>query len=304
MVSRLGLGTMLWGLAVDREEARDQLAAFTAAGGTLVDTAHRYGDGAAEELLGSFVGDVVSRDDLVICTKAGLAQRGEQRVVDASRGRLMSQLDESLRRLATDHVDLWLVHAWDDQTPLEETVSALAWAYETGRARYVGVSNFTGWQVARVASLLERAGVPLVTDEVEYSLVNRTVEAEVVPAAAALGFGVLTWAPLGRGVLTGKYRHGIPTGTRAASARFPGFVQRFLDERSRTIAAGVLTAADGLGVSAAATALAWVRDRPGVTAALVGARTTVQLTEALRSDDLTLPTQIVAALDDLSGPLG
>jgi aryl-alcohol dehydrogenase-like predicted oxidoreductase len=212
----------------------------------------------------------------------------------------MSQLDESLARLRTDHVDLWLVHAYDDQTPLEETVSALVWAYESGRARYVGVANFTGWQVARVYSLLERAGVPLVADEVEYSLVNRTVEHEVAPAAAALEFGVLAWAPLGRGVLTGKYRHGVPTGSRATSARFPGFVQRFLDERSRTVAGAVVTAAEGLGLNPAAVALAWVRDRTSVASALVGARTSAQLREALSSEDVRLPAEIVSALEDVS----
>lgn len=299
-VSRVGLGTMLWGTSVSAEEARDHLELFVARGGTLVDTAHRYGEGVAEELLGAMIGAVVPRDDIVVCTKAGLSQRGEQRVVDASRGRLMSQLDLSLRRLGTDHVDLWLVHAYDDQTPMEETASALAWAYQSGRARYVGASNFTGWQVTRLYSLLERSGVPLICDEVEYSLVNRTAEHEVVPAAEALGFGVLAWSPLGRGVLSGKYRHGVPAGSRATSARFAGFVQRFLDEQSRTVAAGVVTAAEGLGLRPAEVALAWVRDRPGVTSALVGARTTAQLKEALEAEDVRLPTEIVTALEDVS----
>lgn len=300
-VSRLGLGTMLWGLSVDQAEARDHLDLFVSAGGTLVDTAHRYGEATpAEEMLGALLGDVVARDEIVICTKAGLSQRGDQRVVDASRGRLMTQLDASLRRLRTDHVDLWLVHAYDDQTRLEETASALVWAYESGRARYVGVSNYTGWQVARMASLLERSGVAMVADEVEYSLVNRTAEQEVVPAAQALGFDVIAWSPLGRGVLSGKYRHGVPSGSRASSPRFPGFVQRFLDERSRTTATAVTTAADGLGIPPVSVALAWVRDRPAVASALIGARTGGQLREALASEDVRLPGEISQALEDVS----
>ena len=161
----------------------------------------------------------------------------------------MSQLDTSLERLGTDHVDLWLVHTWCDDVPLTETLSALEWAVGTGRARYVGVSNYTGWQSARALTLLEQARVPLVANEIEYSLVNRTAEHELVSAAQALGFGLLPWSPLGRGVLTGKYRHGIPADSRAASRDFPRFTERYLDERSANIVEAVAIAAQGLGVS-------------------------------------------------------
>ena len=215
-VSRLALGTMTWGQGTDEHEARDQLMAFTEAGGTLIDTAAGYGEGASERLIGSFIGDVVAREDLVIATKAGISRRSGERVTDAARGTLLRTLDASLRRLGVDHVDLWQVHTWVDDTPLEETLSALDQAVSSGRAAYAGISNYSGWQTAQAATW-QRA-VPgratLASTQVEYSLLNRRIETEVVPAAAALGLGILPWSPLGRGVLTGKYRTGTPTGSR------------------------------------------------------------------------------------------
>ncbi|MEW1953599.1 aldo/keto reductase [Terrabacter sp. NPDC080008] len=299
-VTPLALGTMLWGNAVDRHEAGDHLRAFVDAGGNLVDTAYGYGGGDAETILGELLGGSVDRDDLVVCTKAGISRAGGQRRVDVSRRGLMGQLETSLRRLGTDHVDLWLVHTWSDEVPLSETLSALEWAASTGRARYVGVSNYSGWQSARAFSMLESARIPLVANEVEYSLVCRTPEHEVAPAASSLGFGLLPWSPLGRGVLTGKYRNGIPSGSRAASKDFPGFAERFLDEPARRVADAVAMAARGLGAKPAEVALAWVRERPGVAAPIVGARTSTQLRSALASLELTLPDEIVAALDDVS----
>jgi aryl-alcohol dehydrogenase-like predicted oxidoreductase len=291
---------MLWGNTVDRHEAGDHLRAFVQAGGNLVDTAYGYGGGDAETILGGLLDGTIPRDDIVICTKAGISRAGGERRVDVSRRGLMAQLDASLRRLGTDHVDLWLVHTWSDDVPLTETLSALEWAATSGRARYVGVSNYSGWQSARAFSLLESARIPLVANEVEYSLVRRDPEDEVAPAATALGFGLLPWSPLGRGVLTGKYRNGIPSGSRAASPDFPGFAERFLDENTTRVADAVTMAARGLGAKPAEVALAWVRDRPGVAAPIVGARTAAQLRSALASLDLSLPAEIVGALDDVS----
>lgn len=302
-VSSLALGTMTWGNGIDVHDAAEHMRMFVDEGGTLVDTAYGYGGGAAESILGTVLRETVSRADVIICTKAGISRSADERRVDLSRRALMTQLDASLARLGTDHVDLWLAHTWSDDAPLAETLSALEWAVATGRARYVGVSNYSGWQSARAATLLEQARVPLVANEVEFSLVCRSAESEVAPAAAALGFGLLAWSPLARGVLTGKYRRGIPSGSRAASADFPRFAERFLDERSANIVAGVVTAADGLDVSPAEVALAWVRDRPGVTAPIVGVRTAGQLRTALSSQDLVLPAEITAALDDVSGRL-
>jgi aryl-alcohol dehydrogenase-like predicted oxidoreductase len=299
-VTPLALGTMLWGNAVDRHEAGDHLRAFVEAGGNLVDTAFGYGGGDAETILGGLLDGEVPRDDLVICTKAGISRAGGERRVDVSRRGLMSQLETSLRRLGTDHVDLWLVHTWSDDVPLSETLSALEWAATSGRARYVGVSNYSGWQSARAYSLLESARIPLVANEIEYSLVCRAPEHEVAPAATTLGFGLLPWSPLGRGVLTGKYRNGIPSGSRAASSDFPGFAERFLDEQTTRVAHAVAMAARGLGAKPGEVALSWVRDRPGVAAPIVGARTSAQLRSALASLELSLPSEIVAALDDVS----
>ncbi|WP_460967807.1 aldo/keto reductase [Pedococcus soli] len=299
-VSRLALGTMTWGRTTDEENAREQLRTFLDAGGNLLDTAHGYSDGAAEEIIGRLMGDAVDREDVVLCTKSGISRRSGQRVVDTSRHSLLRQLDTSLERLGTDHVDLWLVHTWSDEAPLTETLSALEWAVATGRARYVGVSNFSGWQSARAFSLLEQARVPLVANEVEYSLVNRNPEPDLLEAAQALGFGILPWSPLGRGVLTGKYRHGIPADSRAASRDFPRFTARYLDDRSTNIVEALAIAAKGLEVSTTEVALAWVRDRPGVVSPVVGARTTAQLRTSLASEQLELPAELVAALDEVS----
>ena len=299
-MSRLALGTMSWGAGTTVEDARDHLKTYLAAGGDFVDTAYGYGDGASEKALGGMLGDLVPRDDLVICTKAGVSRRSGTRVVDTSRRALMHQLETSLKRMATPYVDLWLVHTWSDDTPLEETLSALEWAVTSGRARYVGVSNYSGWQAAHAATMMSANRIPLVANEIEYSLLNRMPEDELASAAQALGFGLLPWSPLGRGVLTGKYRHGIPADSRAASRDFSGLTGLNLSEESGQIVDAVAIAAQGMNVSLAEIALAWVRDRPGVVAPIVGARTTGQLRTALASEDLELPTELVQALDDVS----
>lgn len=301
-VSRLGLGTMTWGRDTDEHEARDQLIAFAEAGGTLVDTAAAYGGGAAEQLLGSLIGDVMARDELVLATKAGISARRGGRTHNTSRGHLLATLDASLERLGTDHVDLWQVHVWSDEAPLEETLAALDHAVTSGRASYVGISNYTGWQTAWAATW-QRAvpgRTPLASTQVEYSLLNRSVEAEVLPACAALGLGVFPWSPLGRGVLTGKYRTGTPADSRAASNHFSGFVGAYLTDRAAGVVEAVARAADGLGWTPLQVALVWLRDRPGVTAPIVGARTAAQLRGSLATDELALPQEIADALDDVS----
>ncbi|MGL5811698.1 MAG: aldo/keto reductase [Nocardioides sp.] len=301
-VSRLGLGTMTWGRDTDEHEAREQLANFVAAGGNLVDTAASYGDGASEEVIGRLVGTVVARDEIVVATKAGVSDLRGRRHFDTSRGSLLRDLDRSLSRLAVDHVDLWQVHVWTDQAPLDETLSALDLAVRSGRAAYVGISNYTGWQTARAATWQEavHGRVRLASAQVEYSLLARSVEAEVLPAARYHGLGVLPWSPLGRGVLTGKYRTGIPTGSRGASDDLGSFVEPYLDQRASRITEAVARAAEGLGWSPLQVALAWVRDRDGVTAPIVGAREAKQLDAALATEELSLPSEIVLALDDVS----
>ena len=295
---------MTWGRDTDEHEAREQLESFMEAGGTLVDTAGSYGDGRSERVLGDMLETAVPRSELVIATKSGISRSTGELVVDISRRALLDQLDESLHRLGTDHVDLWQIEAWSPYTPLAEVLSAVDVAVTSGRTRYAGISNFGGWQTGWVAAYQTGfAGrVPISSTQVEYSLVQREIEREVLPAVQTLGLGVLAWSPLGRGVLTGKYRTGLPADSRAASPHFSEFVETYLDGRSRKIVEATCTAADGLGVQPLEVALAWVRDRPGVTAALLGARTAAQLRGGLRSDELTLPPEIVDALDDVSTP--
>jgi len=291
---------MGWGTSTPVDDARDHLKTYLAAGGDLVDTAYGYANGASEEALGSMLGHLVPRDELVICTKAGITRRRGARVVDTSRRTLMHQLDTSLERMGTPYVDLWLVHAWSDDTPLDETLSALEWAVTSGRARYVGVSNYSGWQAAHAATLMAARRIQLVANEIEYSLLNRIPEDELASAALALGFGLMPWSPLGRGVLTGKYRHGIPADSRAASREFSGLASLNLTEESGQIVDAVSIAAKGMNVSPTEIALAWVRDRPGVVAPIVGARTIAQLRTALASEELELPVELRHALDDVS----
>lgn len=298
-VSDLTLGTMNWGDTVDEIFAEEILRDFRDAGGTTIDTAYGYGDGAAEQILGDLVagGD---RDDLVLVGKAGISRTTGSRVVDTSRGTLLNQLDASLHRLRTDHLDLWLVHTWADDVPLEETMSALEHAVSTGRARYVGVSNYSGWQLVAAHSILRDARIPLTANEVEYSLVARGPETEVLPAADHVGAGVLAWAPLGGGVLTGKYRRGVPADSRAASGRHTGWAARRLGGTSDSVVDAVATAADGLGASPAQIALSWTRTRPGISSLVVGVRNRTQLRTVLASAETQLPPQIAQALDDVS----
>ena len=302
-VSRLGLGTMAWGRDVEWPAARDLLADFVDGGGNLVDTAPAYGAGVAEKMIGKALATGLSRESLVIATKAGFVIRDGRRSIDTSRGALLNDLEQSLRRLKTDHVDLWQVHAWGE-APLEETLSALDSAVSRGMARYVGVSNFVGWQTATAATWQEadRGRTPLSSVQVEYSLLARRAEVEVVGAAQHHRMGVLAWSGLGRGALTGKYRDGrLPRDSRAASDHFGWFLEPYLQPRSTAIVDAVAHAAQGLGLTAAQVALAWVRDAPQVASALVGPRTTDQLAELLDAEEKELVTPIVAALDDISG---
>ncbi|MEH6377849.1 aldo/keto reductase [Streptomyces sp. KLMMK] len=304
-VSRIGLGTLTWGRDTDENGAAEQLKTFWEAGGTLVDTADVYADGAAEYLLGQLMEDLVPRRDLVIATKSGSVPDPDRRF-DGSRGYLLSALDASLERLGTDHVDLWQIHAFDPHTPVEETLQAVDIAVASGRARYAGVSNFCGWQLAKAATWqLAAPGVRtrLAGTQMEYSLLQRGIEREVLPAALDLGIGVLPSSPLGRGVLTGKYRHATPADSRGASEHLAPFVAPYLDETAGRVVDAVATAADGLATTALKVALAWVRDRPGVVAPIVGARTAQQLRTALSVESLTLPDEICRALDDVSAPV-
>ena len=232
-LSRLGLGTMTWGRDTDTHEAADQCRAFIEAGGNFIDTSSTYGDGDSERVIGGLIGTLVKREDVAIATKAGVSFPEGVRTVNNSRQSLIAELDRSLSRLETDYVDIWQIHSWDPHNPLEDTLSALDYAYSSGKARYVGISNFSGWQSARAITIQETnsAKAPIVTHQVEYSLLNREIENEVLPCADETGIGILAWAPLGRGVLTGKYRKGIPSDSRAAAPHFVKHVEPYLREK-------------------------------------------------------------------------
>ena len=301
-LSRLGLGTMTWGRDTDEIEAADQCRAFLDAGGNFLDTAATYGDGDSERVIGGLIGTLFPRDEVIIATKAGINFSDGVRKVDASRHSLIADLDRSLSRLGTDYVDVWQVHNWDELTPLDDTLSALDYAYTTGRARYVGISNFSGWQLARAATKQQSNSMkaPLTTVQSEYSLLNRSAEYELIDASLECGLGFLAWAPLARGVLTGKYRKGVPSDSRGAAPHFAKHIEPYLDARSSKIVEAVAVAAEGLGFSPLEVALAWVRDAPGVTSALIGARTGAQLRGVLKSEEIALPDIVRTALDEIS----
>jgi aryl-alcohol dehydrogenase-like predicted oxidoreductase len=301
-ISRLGLGTMTWGRDTDTHEAADQARAYIEAGGNFLDSASHYGAGDSERVIGGLIGTLFRREDVVISTKAGITYEAGDLKTDTSRTSLMSSLDQSLARLGTDHVDLWQVQIWDEKVPVEDSLSALDWAYTTGRARYVGISNFNGWQSARAISLQEAnsAKAPIVSLQNEFSLLARNAEVDALDCAINLNRGFIAWSPLGRGALTGKYRNGIPADSRAATPHFAPFIEPYLAEKPRRIVEAVSVAAQGLGYAPLEVALAWVRDFPGVTSAVVGARTGAQMRGILTSEEIVLPAVVRTALDDIS----
>lgn len=294
-VSSLGLGTMTWGRDTDEHEAAEQLRAFLDYGGTLIDTAAIFGDGDSERVIGGLLNTLVPRESMIIASKAGMTKTG----VNNSRGNMLKDLDDSLKRLRTDYLDIWMVQRWDEIVPLDETLTALELAVTSGRVRYIGISNFSGWQTARAFTILERT-IPLTVTENEYSLLNRSAESEIIPCAQEVGLGVLAWSPLGRGVLSGKYLNGIPADSRGASPHLGPFVSPYLEPRSRQIVQAVAMAADGLGSAPLEIALAWVRDAPAIASAIVGARNSAQLRGILRVDEIELPQVVRSALDDVS----
>lgn len=301
-ISRLGLGTMTWGRDTDTHEAAEQMRCYIEAGGNFIDTAATYADGDAERVIGGLIGTFFEREEVVIATKAGISFPDGMRTVDNSRHHLIAELDRSLTRLGTDYVDLWQVHTWDENVPLEDTLSALDYAYSSGKARYVGVSNFNGWQSARAITVQESnsAKAPITTLQNEYSLLNRSIENEIIDCAHSLDVGLLAWSPLGRGVLTGKYRSSIPADSRGATPHFANFIAPYLNNQSARIVEAVVAAAGGLGYSPLEVALAWVRDAPGVTSAIVGARTGAQLRGIMTVEEIVLPEVVRSALDEVS----
>lgn len=310
VVSALTLGTMTFGQETDEAGAREQLDAFVAAGGTFVDVADVYAGTESERIVGRWLADASPevRDQVVLATKGRFPTGSGPNDLGLSRRHLQTALDASLQRLQVDTIDLYQVHAWDPLTPLEETFRFLDDAVGAGKIRYVGLSNYTGWQLTKVVELADRHGwAKPVTLQPQYNLLVREIEWEIVPACADAGLGLLPWSPLGGGWLTGKYsRDARPEGaTRLGEDPERGmeaYGGRSAQQRTWDVVDAVRAVADEQGVPMGQVALAWLLQRPQVTSVILGARTTAQLTENLGSVHLELSTEQVGRLDAASDP--
>jgi aryl-alcohol dehydrogenase-like predicted oxidoreductase len=309
LVSTLCLGTMTFGAETDAEGAYAQLDRFVERGGNFVDTADVYSRGAAEEILGGWLRERPgSRDGLVIATKARFPMGDGPNDAGLSRGYLSRALEASLRRLGTDHVDLYQAHAWDPGTPVEETLRFYDDAVRAGKIRYVGVSNFLGWQLEKAIMLTRQHGLaPVVTLQPQYNLLARDIEWELIPVCTTENVGVLPWSPLAGGWLTGKYRADrAPTGaTRLGEnpARGVEAYDRRNTGRTYRIIEAVRSIADQRGVSMAVVALAWLVDRPAVSSVILGARTLAQLDDNLAAAGVHLSAAQTRTLDGVSAPV-
>jgi aryl-alcohol dehydrogenase-like predicted oxidoreductase len=285
----------------DLEGARRQLDIALDAGVTLIDTADVYSDGAAEEILGQALEG--RRDRVLIASKARFPMGSGPNDAGLSRQHLIEACEASLRRLQTDHIDLYQVHEWDGQTPLEETLGALEHLVQSGKVRYAGCSNFAGWQVMKALGIADKQGLPrFVSQQVYLSLQERSAEYEIVPSALDQGLGVLVWSPLAGGLLSGKYRRDQPPpeGSRHASEWDEPPVY---DEDKLYDTVDVLVEiAQAHGVSPAQVALAWLLERPAVTTVIVGARTDEQLADNLAAAELELSPEEVERLEVVSRP--
>ncbi|WP_026162222.1 aldo/keto reductase [Corynebacterium ulceribovis] len=291
-VSRLGLGADRWGVDVSLETAENIARQFLDAGGSLLEASQPDTYGVADDMLATVLSQL-PRDEICLSAVSGVDPRKPVgRRVDCSRRNLIRQLDERLRALGTDYLDLWSVAWWDMRTPPEEVADTLVGAVRAGKVRYVGARGYRGWQLAVTEGLVAASA--------SYSLLNRDVEDEVLPAAAHLGLGFLAGRALAQGVLSGKYREQVPTDSRGADPVGGAEVLDRLDHRSDTVLDALQLAADGLGIAPSTAALSWVQEQPGVTAAIISVRNEQQLDEALATADVRLPKAIGEALADVS----
>jgi len=308
-VSQLTLGTMTFGGqgqfrdvgTTDLAAARHQIDIALEAGVNLIDTADIYSAGAAEEILGQALSG--RRDRVLVATKARFPTGGSPNDAGLSRHHLIEACESSLRRLQTDHIDLYQLHEWDGQTPLEETLGALDHLVRSGKVRYLGCSNFAGWQAMKALGIARREGLPeLISQQVYLSLQERSAEYEIVPSAIDQGLGLLIWSPLAGGLLSGRHRRGqpAPPGTRHAGEWDEPPVYD-VDKLFDTVDA-LVEIADGHGVSAARVALAWLLARPAITTVIVGARTDEQLADNLAAVTLELTPDEHARLEAVSRP--
>ena len=309
-VSALTLGTMTFGGkgqfrhvgSTDLETARRQIDIAVDAGVNVIDTADIYSGGAAEEIVGQSL-TPARRDELLIATKARFPMGSGPNDAGLSRHHLVRACEASLRRLRTDYIDLYQVHEWDGQTPLEETLGALEHLLQSGKVRYVGCSNFGGWQVMKALGIAHVSGLPaFVSQQVYLSLQERSAELEIVPSAIDQGLGLLIWSPLAGGLLSGKYRRGQdpPEGSRHASEWSEPPI--YDEDRLYDTIDVLVEIAEAHGVSPAQVALAWLLARPGVSTVIVGARTDEQLSDNLAAANLELSADEHARLEQVSRP--
>jgi aryl-alcohol dehydrogenase-like predicted oxidoreductase len=299
----MGFGGTGWASPVGQigvQGAREQIAIARDAGVNLIDTADVYSAGLAEEILGEALGS--SRDEVLIATKARMPMGDGPNDSGLSRHHIMRAAEASLRRLRTDYIDLYQVHEWDGQTPLEETLSALDDLVRSGKVRYIGASNYAAWHLMKALGISENRRLErFASQQIYYSLQNRDAETELVPVSIDQGLGILVWSPLAGGLLSGKYRRGVeaPAGSRHLSEWSEPPVNDE-DKLYDTIETAVKIG-ESHGVSAARVALAYLLAKPAVTSVIVGARTPEQLRDSLAAADLTLTDDEIAALDDVSG---
>lgn len=307
VVSVLALGTMTFGVETEEAEAHRQLDRFIAAGGTFIDTADVYGSGRSEEIIGGWLASRGGSDGVVLTTKGRFPVGGVDSEQGAGRDHLRRALEASLRRLGVDGVDLYQVHGWDPATPIEETLETLDEMVTSGKARAVGVSNYTGWQLQRALRVAEAADLTMpVSLQAQYNLLSREIEWELLPQCIEEQVGVLVWSPLGGGWLTGKYRReSRPTGATRLGED-PGRGVEAYDRRNTERTWAVLDVLDTIatdrGRPMSQVALAWVAQRPAVGSVLLGARTVEQLDENLGAAELELSAEEIERLTIVSAP--
>ena len=308
-VSALALGTLTFGNETSETDSFAQLDRFTSAGGTLIDTADVYADGRSEQIIGRWLASrAEARERAVIATKGRFPTTEDPNGHGPSRRHLAAALDESLRRLGVEAIDLYQLHGWDPLTPVEETLRFLDDAAQAGKILYTGLSNFLGYQIQKYVDLADAHGlIRPVTVQPQYSLLARAIEWEVGPACQAEGLGLLPWSPLASGWLTGKYRQGEPpaAGTRLSDQMDQGmriWNERGHLERTWQVIDAVRKIAEGRGASMSQVAIAWVQARPAVRSVILGARTLTQLDDNLAAGDLDLSEDETRLLDEASDP--
>lgn len=306
-VSVFGLGTMTFGAESDEATSHSILDRYFEHGGRFVDTADVYSRGVSEEIVGRWLTSRSNRDQIVLATKARFTMGDGPGWSGAGREHLTRAIDASLRRLQTDRLDLYQIHAWDPEVPIEETLGVLGEIVVAGKARHIGVSNYTGWQIERTVATARALGVgPVSSLQPQYNLLARDIELEILPAAMENDMGILPWSPLGGGWLTGKYSSDQrPTGaTRLGEDPSRGVeaYDRRNEFRTWEILDAVRNVAASRGVTMSQVALNWVRNRPAVSSVLLGVRTVEQLADNLAALDWNLDAEEMDALTEASAP--